>query len=492
MSMSEKNQNELTEQARHDIETFKVAVRKEVLSEYQRQRRGQRIYLAIGLVIGVAASAALFQWWGTIAKWSYLIGGAWVVAVVAMAASVAAFIWFRDSIMGKFFKASVASYEVGIENATQKFVPLLTKLLPKLDIAEIQTAIDELKKSGLQIAAYFAYTRARRMVMGWLVALAAGLAAFLGTTLLVKQNELLKQQIHLTEAARRSSYVMLMDNILNQVNEELKGADTTPYHPSRRLSTVTIGRIAALSQSLRPIRYLVEGDTLSRYLSPERGQLLLALVYARLDTIHTYPEIYAKSDFSSADLGWANLDQSYLENADLGWANFHRASLSQANLKKTILYRANLNMADIKSGDLSMSNLRFANLVETDLKAANLTQASLSGADLTWADLRGANLTNADFSSGTFSSYDKTNRISFYDLFVRNLKSTVLVGAKLDSAILYKTELAGAILDSVSITPLSTIEDFKDWQIKYWDVIDEHYRVDSDEFGRHLILPKNK
>lgn len=501
MRMPEKPENELTEQARQSIEELKVTIRQEVFSEQKRQRRGQLIYAGLGIVIGVAVSAALFQWWDTIAKIQPLLVGVLVVSIVAIGGAAVAFIWFRDSIFGKFFKAGVASYEAGIENATQTFVPLLTKLLPKLDAAELQTGIDALKKSGLQIAAYFAYIRARRMVFGWLVALAAGLAAFLGTTLLVKQNELLreqtalaKQQAYLTEAARRSSYVMLMDNILNQVNEELKGADTTPYHPSRRLSTVTIGRIAALSQSLRPIRYLVEGDTLSRYLSPERGQLLLALVYSRLDTIHTYPEIYAKSDFSFADLQMAKLDSAFLRGVNLVRANLFQASLIKANLMGASLWKANLFWAQLQE----------ANLCEIYSQEANLQCASCFEANLYRADLKFSNLLGASFWDSNLKEADLsfTNLGEMYvediDLPFGNVKNFYSGGTNFEGADMRGINLEGGALSNDSLNWPSfsmakvSLADFESWRF-----VQEQYHLDTiiykDMYGTYyLILPKNK
>lgn len=490
--MPEKPENELTEQARQSIEELKATIRQEVFSEQKRQRRTQLIYAGLGIVIGVAVSAALFQWWDTIAKIQPLLVGVLVVAIVAVGGAAVAFIWFRDSIFGKFFKAGVASYEAGIENATQTFVPLLTKLLPKLDTAELQTGIDALKKSGLQIAAYFAYIRARRMVFGWLVALAAGLAAFLGTTLLVRQNELLKQQIYLTEAARRSSYIMLMDNILNQVNEELKGTDTTPYHFSRRLSTVTIGRIAALSQSLRPYYYL-RGDTLSNYLSPERGQLLLALVYARLDTTHTYPEIYESSKFEYADLTRANLNYSFLQKADLyganmSWANLIKADFSQANLERVALNGATLTEACLKQANLNQAYLEFAHLAKANLSGADLITANLKMVHLEEANLSGADLSRANLY---FSHLTKAN-LTGADLLQTNLQEADLVGANLNRVeFLSETDLKSARVGS-----LEFLDSLKYLGVMDWETILEKYRVDTFPEslfeGQYFILPKNK
>ena len=104
--MPEKPENELTEQARQSIEELKATLRQEVFSEQKRQRRGQLIYAGLGIVIGVAVSAALFQWWDTIAKIQPLLVGVLVVAILALGGAAVAFIWFRVPYFIVFSKSS--------------------------------------------------------------------------------------------------------------------------------------------------------------------------------------------------------------------------------------------------------------------------------------------------------------------------------------------------------------------------------------------------
>jgi hypothetical protein len=105
--------------------------------------------------------------------------------------------------------------------------------------------------------------------------------------LIYKQNKFLKfqlrdkdkkilQQSTLLEASKNRNLVSLMSNILGDAEQELKNSKT--------LSDDIIARIADLSLSLKPYRYL-EGDSLSeKEISPERGQLLLTLIRTKLDS----------------------------------------------------------------------------------------------------------------------------------------------------------------------------------------------------------------
>lgn len=208
-------------------------------------------------------------------------------------------------------------------------------------------------------------------------------AAFglLGTIVLMKQNEKLDYQnekidyqIHLQESNRRSALIVMMSNIMDKVDEELKECDK--LGKSRRLSQQLIGRIAALSQSFKPYRFL-EGDTLtSKAYSPERGQLLLAIANSGIDTIGL-DQIYAKAVFEYAYLVGAQMDSFYLNAINL--------------------YSAKINNADLRGANISGANLIWTDLSLTDLTETNSNRTDFEWADLTGADLSGANIVEANF-----------------------------------------------------------------------------------------------
>jgi uncharacterized protein YjbI with pentapeptide repeats len=201
------------------------------------------------------------------------------------------------------------------------------------------------------------------------------LAGLLSIALIFRQNTLfnsrmqyerarITQQSELIESMRISNIVVLMNNVLDNVDDELKS------NPDRKLSSETIARIASLSLAFRPYRIL-EGDSMSkRKYSPERGQLLLAL--AKMNGSNSFDRIKLSTTFAGADLSGANLQGADLSDADLRGANLRDANLSSALMRKV--------------------NLTDANLWGADLHAADLREAILKRADLQWVDLHEANL----------------------------------------------------------------------------------------------------
>ena len=92
-----------------------------------------------------------------------------------------------------------------------------------------------------------------------------------------------------------------------------------------------------------------------------------------------------------ADLGYANLSDTWLSDVVLAEANLWGANLARARFPDAILIRSRLFMAN-----LTQAELRDAQLAGAELCGADLTDARLSGADLTDADLLSANLTRTD------------------------------------------------------------------------------------------------
>jgi len=264
--------------------------------------------------------------------------------------------------------------------------------------------------------------------------------------LLMNQNSLLKQQNekidvqndrinlqnNLIEADRRGALVILMSNIMDQVNEEINKqrpenleADTIPY----KLSDPLIGRIAALSQSLLPYRYLV-GDTLTdKEVSFERGQLFLSLVKSNLDSL-TYRKIFDASDFSFA----------FLKSIDLDGSKFHGLNLYGADLTKADFMDAQIPGAYFVGADLSNAMFYRADLYHVDFQRANLTRAVLAESWLDDATLVNANFTEAHLNSAYLgNAFLRHANLTRAELTDANLKN-----AELKNAILSGTDLSGA------------------------------------------------
>lgn len=198
------------------------------------------------------------------------------------------------------------------------------------------------------------------------------------TSLLETQNKKLDVQINLSESSRRSALIMMMSNIMDKVDEELK--NDWNKDGIRNLSPQLIARIVALSKAFRPYRFWQENKLTDKLYSPERGQLLLAIAKVDLD-INTYDRIFRGASFENA----------FLEKADLGGLYMARINLASANLAGT---------------NFEASNLSNAVLINTNLKEANLTFAELKGALLMGAEFSVTGITSANLTHAKVDSKD--------------------------------------------------------------------------------------
>jgi hypothetical protein len=290
-----------------------------------------------------------------------------------------------------------------------------------------------------KITAWYSWMNFRRWVVMAFQTLMVGLAAVLGTILLYNQNKLLTQQnqllnqqnirldqqTYLQEAERRGSLIFLMGNIFDAVDEELK-ADVG-VQGVRDISPQLIGRIIALSNSLRPYRYLGNDSLVWRELSPERGYLLLAMVNSEIDKSSLH-RIYKSADFSFSDLKKTILSGEYLAGINLTGADLTGAHLDDANLSD-----ANLSDAELNDAVFAHANLREARLRNTKMKKTYLESANLRGANLSGADLWRANLTSADLRNARLGNTNLSNA---------NLSHALLSEAAFDQAVFDSTRVA--------------------------------------------------
>ncbi len=273
---------------------------------------------------------------------------------------------------------------------------------------DFATAEQHFNELFVKVFAWYSWMSFRRWVVTIFNTLFVSFAGLLGTVLLFNQNKLLArqnellhrqnyrldQQTYLQEAGRRSSLIFLMGNLLDAIDRELKSDVGRPG--VRDLSPQIIGQIVALSNSLRPYRYLENDSLIAREISPERGQLLLSLVHSEIDN-GSLARIFLTADFSYAELSDAILAGEYLAGINLREADFSRADLNGANLSGT-----DLNRADLSSAILVGTLLTRANLSDTDLREAIIQQTDLRGASLYGTDLRGVDLTTSDWRGAYF------------------------------------------------------------------------------------------
>ncbi|MBX7141219.1 MAG: pentapeptide repeat-containing protein [Chitinophagales bacterium] len=245
----------------------------------------------------------------------------------------------------------------------------------------------------------------------------------------LNQNRITKEQNELMESLRRSNLDILLRKITDRVDEELKN------NPARTLNDNTIASIvAAFNYSFAPYRSL-DGDSLSaRKLSPEKGQLLLALCERKIDSA-SFDQVKRRASFSGADLrkmdfSGVNFDGADLKGADLKDADLNGASLIGADLRDANLWGVKLNKAKLTKADARRADLRWAQLNEAWMDTANL-----DGADLSNAQLRKANLRKAKF---------RTAKLNGALLNEANMEGGDIVDASLQKANLTKTNLTNA------------------------------------------------
>ena len=131
-----------------------------------------------------------------------------------------------------------------------------------------------------------------------------------------------------------------------------------------------ISRIASLTQSLKPYKYLKNDKIIPNQVSPERGQLLSALLNFELDSL-TYVEIFKKSNFQNLELKDADLSNITIKGIDLSFSNFENTNFSNSvfqnvRMENTIMKNGNfikvkfISTYIIKS-DFALSDVRSTN-----------------------------------------------------------------------------------------------------------------------------------
>lgn len=233
-----------------------------------------------------------------------------------------------------------------LRDAVEKFIEKAPNKLDKKSIADLTYGI----LNGLL---KFSFIR-------FLLAIVPMILVTIQLYVLMQQNSILEQQTkglqnQLTsiEAERKSSYIFLVNNIMDKMDSEIKDGENRKL--GRKLSIQTISRIAALSQTLKPYNYK-DDEGREKELSPERGYLSNTIGLSELDT-SIYKILYDKVTFKKSDLEQAKLNQSYLKGAYL------RGS-------------------DLSDGFILNSNLENAFLIECDLRNTQFSNSNFEGAKL--------------------------------------------------------------------------------------------------------------
>ena len=283
----------------------------------------------------------------------------------------------------------------------------------------------------------------------------------------IEQDKLtttIQEQTSLINSLRNENMGELLSNVLALVDKDIASTE------GRTLSSMTIERIATLSHSFKPYR-LMEGDSLSTIKrSPERGQLLLALSIAEMDSV-SFEKIkqiasFAGSDLRATDLHGADLNGIDLQGADLTDANLMEVKLNDANLKGVKFWGANLSKADLQEANLKRCDLRWANMNGANFSSANMNGSDLANSQLIRAELQNATLRWTTMKGTILSSAN----LNGAELFGADLTEANLTDAQLSDVLFRRADLTDAILTGVELNKSDVEVDWFD-KLNAWKTI---------------------
>jgi len=432
------------------------------------------VALLIGILVGSVVSLTGLS---TLADHLLPLIIGFVVFVLFMAGISFILVQNKEKILHKLFGVSDTDLKDVKDNAQQLFHNAWKKEFP--------AARENFNAVFNKIFAWYTWMSFRRWILLIFQMLFVGFGGMLGTMLLYNQNKLLTQQnmllqnqnyrldqqTYLQEAERRSSLIFLMGNLLDAIDDDLKEDIGQPG--VRDLSPQIIGRVVALSKSLRPYRYLESDSLVARELSPERGHLLISLVNSQIDN-GSLRRIFQYSDFSFADLKDVVLSGEFLSGINLSHADLRGATLDETDLSR----------ADLSGADLSDAILARANLQEARFRQTLLTNAYFESADLSQANFYGAKMRSANLSGSKLQRTHFTNA----DLSEANLMGATILRTGFDQTILDST-----VVDSMDW--LSNLPVVGQDSVRGLNYLIYNYKVDSIRSHsriRFLLLRKEK
>lgn len=262
------------------------------------------------------------------------------------------------------------------------------------------------KETLADVSASLLWRLTRLGVITILLALLPTAILIFQTNLLMRQNRLLErqnlrldQQTNLAEAQRRNSLVYVMSSLLDEMDAEIQ-------REGGRLTDVLIARIAGLTQSLKPYRFLENDALTEKALSPEKGQLFLNIVLAEMSRASR------SALFKRANFGYSDLQGAELHLLRIGEVRMPYSRLGDARVFNTEWENADLTGTD---------------LTNSWLEDGKFTQCFLTGIDATFSYWSGIRFGNCHLSGSTWENALLTD-VDFYQ--------TDLSGSRWDNAVL--------------------------------------------------------
>ncbi|MCB1411164.1 MAG: pentapeptide repeat-containing protein [Rhodobacter sp.] len=459
------------------------------------------LFFAFGIAAGFLLA---FSGLGFLQDSAGVIAGVFLVALCLLALAGLVLYLLRDRILTRLFGLAGAQVDV--------IATPLAEVAQGAARRDPEQAAQSARRLIQVALARYAWLATRRWIMTSLTALIAAMAALAGTALLFKQNDLIAQQIvllgvqndriqqqnalleqqtELAEAARNAALAVevtavagllgeAVDRVMGPVGQRGPIEIAPVLHPETDVPRSVLFRLIALSQALRPYRFLDPG-----FNHADESAMVHQAMLARREAM---PQTYARM----ADLnGWVDragpaplvdrpgspergqLLRVMMTNGlrETEILSFYGLDLSFATAQGLVLAGATMQNANLSYADLS-----YGQVIETDLRGATLANARMRHAQIMRSDLgflpaesargpyatqdiRGyaAPLVGLDLSDALIEDSDFSGSNAMAAIFDRalmigvDLRDTTLAGASFRGAVLIAPQWQGAQLSSVDL-----------------------------------------
>lgn len=295
---------------------------------------------------------------------------------------------------------------------------------------------------------------------------------------LILNKELNEARLVLDSVTSINAAVLLKE-LFSDIRKELDSST------SRKLSSRTIQKIVNVNQALKPYKRVVS-DSMVLITSPERGQLLLFLAYAKID-----------SSSMSLIKNQVPFAQSYLPNVQLVERNLEGIDLSDSYLYNSNFSKSNLSHSNFSGSVLESSILDSVLAVDVNFQNVNLVSGMLNNSICTGSDFSESQLSrlvamNTDFSNTKFYLSDFKNATLKKSCFIMavfarcKLESVNFKSANLSFASMSQSSLEGSVFSS-SLVRNDWFELLNKWELKEAISLTNSYKMILDTTAKDSL-----
>ena len=299
------------------------------------------------------------------------------------------------------------------------------KIEEYLNQSTLSESISNILKYGIGGVIRFMSFGAIVSVLGGAVSLAIFMATFMQVERLDIQNQLLENQnnkidiqSHLIESQRRSALQPELSRVLDLIAEERIKFDSIKKNGEKfMVSRSLFGRINYLSRSLKPYLFLdiptIKGmeifnkneykpSLIKRPISPERGQLLIALINAEVDLSYNS---WSYVDFTYSDLSGSVFDFTIsLERLNLSYSSFRNSTIEGIQILYSNLEGVDFSGSEIHNIWLQGNEASYTNFENSTLDNVQIEQTLLDESNFKNTTFQKSELIESIMSTTKFDS----------------------------------------------------------------------------------------